>query len=77
VVANSFDEGVGHPMGPLTLADYVGHDTILAIVQGWRKLYPDNPDFKEPECLKKLVAEGKLGRKTGEGFYKWDGAKKL
>mmetsp|Transcript_9907 Transcript_9907/g.12344 ORF Transcript_9907/g.12344 Transcript_9907/m.12344 type:complete len:287 (+) Transcript_9907:81-941(+) len=69
--------GAGHPMGPLHLADYIGHDTILAIVQGWIKLYPDNPDFQEPECLKKLVAEGKLGRKTGEGFYKWEGNKKL
>lgn len=62
-------------MGPLHLSDYVGQDTMLSIMQGWIKLFPDNPDFFIPKCLEKLNAEGKLGRKTGQGFYKWDGNK--
>jgi len=68
--------GCGYPMGPLTLTDYVGLDTTLFILQGWKERYPDEPAFEVPAILEKLVAEGKLGRKTGEGFYKWDGDKK-
>lgn len=59
-------------MGPLELADYVGHDTTKHILDGWYEKYPNNPAFKTPEVLKKLVEEGKLGRKTGEGFYKYN-----
>lgn len=68
--------GCGHPMGPLTLTDYVGLDTTLSILQGWKERYPNEPAFEVPKVLERLVAEGKLGRKTGEGFYKWDGDKK-
>jgi 3-hydroxyacyl-CoA dehydrogenase len=68
--------GCGHPMGPLTLTDYVGLDTTLFILQGWKERYPNEPAFEVPAILERLVAEGKLGRKTGEGFYKWDGDKK-
>ncbi len=68
--------GCGYPMGPLTLTDYVGLDTTLFILQGWKERYPDEPAFEVPAILERLVAEGKLGRKTGEGFYKWDGDKK-
>lgn len=68
--------GCGHPMGPLTLTDYVGLDTTLFILQGWKERYPNEPAFEVPKILERLVAEGKLGRKTGEGFYKWDGDKK-
>lgn len=68
--------GCGYPMGPLTLTDYVGLDTTLAILEGWVKNYPDEPAFIIPEILRKKVSEGKLGRKTGEGFYKWEGDKK-
>jgi len=68
--------GCGHPMGPLTLTDYVGLDTTLSILEGWTERYPDEPAFMIPASLKKLVAEGKLGRKTGEGYYAWDGDKK-
>ncbi len=69
--------GCGHPMGPLTLTDYVGLDTTLFILKGWKESYPDEPAFAVPAILETLVAEGKLGRKTGEGFYKWDGDKKV
>ncbi|MBI5364516.1 MAG: 3-hydroxybutyryl-CoA dehydrogenase [Planctomycetes bacterium] len=68
--------GCGHPMGPIELTDYVGLDTTLFILQGWVKTYPNEPAFKIPACLEKKVKEGKLGRKTGEGFYKWQGDKK-
>lgn len=68
--------GCGHPMGPLTLTDYVGLDTTLSILEGWCERYPDEPAFGIPESLRTKVAEGKLGRKTGEGYYSWDGDKK-
>jgi 3-hydroxyacyl-CoA dehydrogenase len=68
--------GCGHPMGPFTLTDYVGLDTTLSILEGWNEKEPDNPLFVPPALLKQKVAEGKLGRKTGEGFFKWDGDKR-
>jgi 3-hydroxyacyl-CoA dehydrogenase len=68
--------GCGHPMGPITLLDYVGLDTTLFIVEGWHERYPDQPLFEPPAILKKMVAEGKLGRKSGQGFYEWDGDKR-
>lgn len=68
--------GCGHPMGPVTLTDYVGLDTTLYILEGWCERYPDEPAFAIPDVLRRKVAEGKLGRKTGEGFYKWEGDKR-
>jgi 3-hydroxyacyl-CoA dehydrogenase len=68
--------GCGHPMGPITLTDYVGLDTTLFILQGWVKRFPNEPAFAVPKILEEKVAAGKLGRKTGEGFYKWEGDKK-
>lgn len=64
--------GAGYPMGPLELADYTGLDTTLFILEGWHKQFPDNPLFTPPKYLRNLVKEGKLGRKTGEGFYKYN-----
>ena len=69
--------GCGHPMGPIELTDYVGLDTTLAILEGWVQAHPREPAFAIPGVLKKKVADGKLGRKTGEGFYKWQGDKRL
>ena len=62
--------GCGHPMGPLTLLDFVGLDTTLSIA---RIMYDEwkLPQYEAPELLKKLVKEGKLGRKTGEGIYNY------
>jgi len=68
--------GAGHPMGPLHLADYIGLDTCYYIVEGWTKKYPDEPAFVLPKCLKQKVDAGDLGRKTGKGFYQWDGDKR-
>ena len=72
----SMQLGAGHPMGPLHLADYIGLDTCLYIVQGWTEKYPNEPAFVLPECLKAKVAAGDLGRKSGRGFYEWDGDKR-
>ena len=42
---------------------------------GWSEEFPDEPSFALPKSLEALVAQGKYGRKTGEGYYKWDGDK--
>jgi 3-hydroxyacyl-CoA dehydrogenase len=72
----SMQLGAGHPMGPIHLADYIGLDTCLFIVEGWVEKYPNEPSFILPDCLKQKVAAGDLGRKTGKGFYHWDGDKR-
>jgi hypothetical protein len=61
----SMQLGAGHPMGPLTLADYVGLDTTLFIMQGWVDKYPNEPAFIVPESLKKKVS--RCGVLTGCG----------
>ncbi|CAF3738063.1 unnamed protein product [Adineta steineri] len=63
--------GAGYPMGPIELLDYVGLDTSKYIVDGWKKRFPDDASFKTSELLNKVVGEGKFGKKTGAGFYKY------
>ncbi|XP_049576677.1 hydroxyacyl-coenzyme A dehydrogenase, mitochondrial [Syngnathus scovelli] len=63
--------GAGYPMGPFELLDYVGLDTAKFILDGWSAMDQKNPLFTPSSLLNKLVAEGKLGKKTGEGFYKY------
>jgi len=62
--------GMSHPMGPLTLADFIGLDTCLAIME---VLHRDLNDDKYRPCplLIEMVKQGKLGKKSGEGFYKY------
>lgn len=60
--------GLAHPMGPLTLADFVGLDTTLAVADVLYEEYGE-PRFKAPPLLRRMVAAGLLGRKSGRGFY--------
>ena len=67
--------GMNHPMGPLTLADFIGLDTCLFIME---VLYRDFADSKYRPCplLRKMVQAGQLGQKTGAGFYTYETAPK-
>ena len=62
--------GMAHPMGPLTLADLIGLDICLAIME---VLHQDMGDDKYRPCplLEEMVSAGNLGRKTGQGFYSY------
>jgi 3-hydroxybutyryl-CoA dehydrogenase len=62
--------GANHPMGPLELADFVGVDIVLAIME---VLYSEtgDPKYRPSLMLRRLVRAGKLGRKSGEGFYQY------
>jgi len=62
--------GAGLPMGPLALIDMIGLDIHLAKMQTLYKKLKDER-YKPPEIIKEMVAAGKLGKKTGEGFYKY------
>jgi len=65
--------GMNHPMGPLTLADLIGVDVCLDIME---VLYRGFADSKYRPCplLRQMVAAGRLGRKTGRGFYEYPAA---
>lgn len=60
--------GCGHPMGPLTLCDFIGLDVLYAVCQS---LYEEfkQAEYAPPPLLKRMLAAGRLGRKSGEGFY--------
>ena len=63
--------GMNHPIGPLALADLIGLDTILHIMKVLHEGFEGNPKYAPSELLEKMVSEGKLGRKSGEGFYNY------
>jgi 3-hydroxybutyryl-CoA dehydrogenase len=62
--------GAGHPMGPLTLCDFIGLDVLYAVCDS---LYEEfkRPEYAPPPLLKRMVASRRLGRKTGRGFYEY------
>jgi 3-hydroxybutyryl-CoA dehydrogenase len=64
--------GASHPMGPLTLADFVGLDTLAAIAEVMHEAYGEDR-FAAPGTLTKLVEAGNFGRKSGSGFYDYSG----
>ena len=64
--------GASHPMGPLTLADFVGLDTLAAIADVMTDAYGEER-FAAPDTLKKMVSAGDFGRKSGRGFYDYSG----
>lgn len=74
-IDTAMELGYNHPMGPLKLTDHVGLDIRLDIAEYlYRELGSET--FRPPEVLRRLVSEGKLGKKSGEGFYNWnDGSK--
>ena len=63
--------GYRHPMGPLRLTDLVGLDVRLEIARHLHESL-DSEAFRPPALLERMVAGGRLGKKTGRGFYKWD-----
>jgi 3-hydroxybutyryl-CoA dehydrogenase len=62
--------GLNHPMGPLALLDLIGLDVYLNIMNNLHAR-TGNPKFKPPKTVEKMVADGLIGRKAGEGFYKY------
>jgi 3-hydroxybutyryl-CoA dehydrogenase len=66
--------GASHPMGPLTLADFVGLDTLASIADVMVDAYGEER-FAQPETLRRLVEAGHYGRKSGRGFYDYSGEK--
>ncbi len=63
--------GYRHPMGPLELGDLVGLDVRLDIARYLHEAL-GSPRFEPPALLERMVAEGKLGKKSGQGFYRWE-----
>ena len=72
--ASDIDEGMklgcNHPIGPLALADLVGLDTLLSVMEVFQRDYGD-PKYRPAPLLREMVAAGLLGRKSGQGFYRY------
>jgi 3-hydroxybutyryl-CoA dehydrogenase len=70
-IDKAMELGYNHPMGPLKLTDLVGLDVRLGIAEYLRSTL-GGEQYEAPELLRRKVAEGKLGKKAGEGFYRWN-----
>ena len=69
-IDRAMELGYGYPMGPLKTGDLVGLDVRLAIAEHLATVYGER--FEPPRLLRQMVAEGRLGKKVGRGFYEWD-----
>ena len=69
-IDTSIHLGLNHPMGPLTLSDLIGNDTVLYVTEAIYEEFRD-PQYAAPPLLKKMVTADWLGRKTGKGFYNY------
>jgi 3-hydroxybutyryl-CoA dehydrogenase len=70
-IDRAMELGYNHPMGPLRLTDLVGLDVRLNIAEYLHSAL-GSETFRPPEILRRMVREGKLGKKTGQGFYNWN-----
>ncbi|HLA09482.1 MAG TPA: 3-hydroxyacyl-CoA dehydrogenase family protein [Pyrinomonadaceae bacterium] len=70
-IDTAMELGYNHPVGPLKLTDMVGLDVRLSIAEYLHREL-ESESFRPPAILRRLVSEGKLGKKTGEGFYQWN-----
>ena len=70
-IDTAMELGYNHPMGPLKLTDLVGLDVRLNIAEYLHREL-GSETFRPPEVLRRMVSEGKLGKKTGIGFYDWN-----
>ena len=73
-IDRAMELGYNHPMGPLRLTDLVGLDVRLAIAEHLHRTFGADT-YAPPALLRTMVAAGKLGKKTGEGFYRWENEK--
>jgi 3-hydroxybutyryl-CoA dehydrogenase len=70
-IDRAMELGYNHPMGPLRLTDVVGLDVRLAIAEHLHAMLGDDT-YEPPALLRRMVSEGRLGKKSGQGFYSWE-----
>ena len=75
-IDRAMELGYGHRMGPLKTTDLVGLDVRLSIAEALSSELNEER-FRPPEILRRMVADGRIGKKSGEGFYRWEGDKPI
>ena len=69
-IDNGMKLGCGHPMGPLTLSDFIGLDIVAGVCDALHAEF-GRPEYVQPPLLRRMIAAGRLGRKSGRGFYEY------